>query len=169
MESLFRCRQGKSIHACLALPKHHQLLLIQTLTPFPLSSHRLLSQVSTSNLCLLNISFLKHSYMQIKPTEWLTHKNTLQLYLLHILLEWPSGHWTQQHQNSSSPQTNPYHWEILSCCSSGGGQTNTQFYFEAKIVKVIRWTKIMTMLLRKMQGLTRFQRVKQLKRTEKMW
>lgn len=48
--------QRKSIHGCMALPKHHQLLLIQTLTPFPpLTSHPVLPQVSTSNLCLLNI------------------------------------------------------------------------------------------------------------------
>lgn len=42
-------RQAGEIYLrLLGTAKHHQLLLIQTLTPFPpLSSHLLLSQVST--------------------------------------------------------------------------------------------------------------------------
>lgn len=54
-------RQPGEIHQCLlGTAKHHQLLLIQTLTPFPpLSSRLLLPQVvNTSHLCLPNISFL---------------------------------------------------------------------------------------------------------------
>ena len=141
---------------------------MQTLTPFLLlSSHLLLSQVSTSHLCLLNISFLKtHAYrltrqLVIKRTKkgaecavlfpvspvWvllsvpapykdfdvclpnfneITNqiRNTHKLHLLHILQEWPSAHRTQQHRSSSSALKSLYHWETLSCCSSGIRQTH---------------------------------------------
>lgn len=60
MESLCRGSLGEIHQWLLGTAKHHQLLLIQTLTPFPpLSTHLLLPQVSTSKLCLLIISFFQ--------------------------------------------------------------------------------------------------------------
>lgn len=53
----------------------------------------------------------------IRKEETVTE--TQKIHLLHIPQEWPSAHRTQLRQNSSSALKIPYHWEILSCCSSG--------------------------------------------------
>lgn len=144
-----------TVSSCLPLPdiiNYYWCKLwphFPSITPSPpvLSQHigfLLICTFITPHLCRL-----------IRKEETVTE--TQKIHLLHIPQEWPSAHRTQLRQNSSSALMMPYHWEILSCCSSGSHthrNTHTNWWLGfweldyqmkksgdvGKVLRFVKWT-----------------------------